>query len=200
MGWFDSGLWWLSPVMTAMWIGIGSNLDNCTVGMAYGSRHTKFPHWVNALMNGIGFCTALMGAYAGKTVSQYLQPHVASLTACLVLCLVGLFFWYAAYLKPWLSKKQEQASFAKPGLKQGILLGLALSITNVASGFGTTVANASTLWITVVSITLWGYVMIWVGNVLGTGLLAKWLGRYSSLFAGLLLIGVGLHQVCNHVL
>ncbi|WKB36012.1 manganese efflux pump [Terrilactibacillus sp. S3-3] len=79
--------------------------------------------------------------------------------------------------------------------KQGIILGFALSFTNVAVGFGVTVSNASTVWITALSISVWGYLMIWLGNIVGIGVIARLLGKYSSFAAGLLLILVGIRQV-----
>jgi putative Mn2+ efflux pump MntP len=186
---------WLSAFITANLIGIGSNFDNCGTGIAYGCDKIKFPHWVNAIVNAIGFCTALLGAYVGKVISHYLTAKQADWSACIVLICIGLFFWYSKYVHPRISRKHEQMQIQKPGLKQGIIFGFALSFTNVASGFGATVSNAATIWATVLSITLWGYIMIWFGNVVGIGFLARWLGKYSSFVAGLLLILVGIHQV-----
>jgi putative Mn2+ efflux pump MntP len=186
---------WLNGLIMVNAIGIGSNLDNCGVGIAYGSKNMKFPHRINAVVNAIGFCAALTGAWAGKTVSHYLSPVQAAWTACLVLVGIGLFFWYSAYIHPWLSPKKAESGIEPPGWKQGVVLGAALSITNVASGFGATVANAAAFWGTVFSITAWGYLMIWAGNVIGIGILARILGKYASFAAGLILILVGIHQL-----
>lgn len=195
MGWIGSTHGLLAPYLTVLLIGIGSNFDNCGVGIAYGSHHIKFPHYVNAIMNGIGFWTALLGAYAGTVISKFLPVHDASLSSCLVLCAIGLFFLFVAYVKPLLTQNSGDIIHGAPGVRQGIVLGLALSITNIASGFGTTVSGTAPLWITVMSITVWGYLMVWFGNVVGIGVFARWLGQYSSLVAGLLLIVVGLHQI-----
>ncbi|GMA66303.1 manganese efflux pump (plasmid) [Alicyclobacillus fastidiosus] len=186
---------WLSAFITANLIGIGSNFDNCGTGIAYGSDKIKFPHWVNAIVNAIGFCTALLGAYMGEVISHYITFTEASWAACVVLICIGLFFWYSKYLHPRISRTRKQIGIQKPGWKQGIVLGFALSFTNVAVGFGATVSNASTIWVTAVSIAIWGYIMIWLGNVIGIGILARMLGKYSSFIAGLLLILVGVHQV-----
>lgn len=186
---------WFSAFLTVNLIGIGSNLDNSGTGIAYGSDRIKFPHWVNAIVNTVGFFTALLGASMGEVVSHYLTVYQAEWAACTVLVCIGLFFWYSAYVHPLVSKKKQKIQIKEPGWREGILLGLALSFTNIASGFGATLADAATLWATVVSITIWGYVMIWLGNVIGIGLIARLLGKYSSFVAGLLLILVGIHQV-----
>lgn len=186
---------WLGAFITAIFIGIGSNLDNCGTGIAYGSEKIKFPHWVNGIVNVVGFGTALVGAYAGKTVSGFLTVFQAEWAACIVLVCIGLFFWYAGYIHPLISKQTQKMQIKKPGWKEGIVLGFALSFSNIASGFGATVSNAATIWLTVFSITLWGYVMVWVGNIVGIGVVTRLLGKYSSLAAGLMLILVGVHQV-----
>lgn len=186
---------WLSAFVTANFIGIGSNLDNCGTGIAYGSDKIRFPHWVNAIINAVGFCTALLGAYAGSILARFLTVSEAQWAACIVLICIGLFFWYAGYIHPLVSKQKQKIQMKKPGWKEGMVLGLALSLTNLASGFGATVANASTIWTTTIAIAVWGYIMIWLGNIVGIGILAKLLGKYSSFTAGLMLILVGFHQV-----
>ncbi|MFB5189923.1 manganese efflux pump MntP [Alicyclobacillus fastidiosus] len=186
---------WLSAFMIANLIGIGSNFDNCSTGIAYGSHKLKFPHWVNAVVNAIGFSTSLLGAYMGTFISRYLTPESAAWAACVALICIGLFFWYAAYIHPVVSKRGRQINIKRPGCKEGVILGFALSATNVVSGFGATVSHSATVWVTAITISIWGYIMIWVGNVIGIGILSKFLGSYSSLISGLILILVGLHQV-----
>lgn len=186
---------WLSAFVTANLIGIGSNFDNSGVGIAYGSDKIRFPHWVNAIVNVVGFCTALLGAYAGEVISHYLTVNEASWASCIVLVCIGLFFWYSGYVHPLLSRHRLKMQIKKPGWREGIILGFALSFTNVASGFGATVSNASTIWATTAAITIWGYIMIWLGNVVGIGLLARLLGKYSSFVSGLVLVLVGIHEV-----
>lgn len=187
---------WLSSFVMANLIGIGSNLDNCGVGIAYDTKNITIQGWVNAIINGIGFCTTLLGTYAGSLISHYISAAGARWVACLVLCAIGVFSLYSAYLHPRISSPPAPVTkLASPGLKQAVMLGLALSCTNIASGFSATVAHSASVWITVLSITGWGYIMIWLGNSMAIRFLSRLLGKYSSLAAGFLLIGVGIHQV-----
>jgi hypothetical protein len=43
------------------------------MGIAYGSEKIKFPHWVNAIVNAVGFCTSLLGAYTGEVLYHYIS-------------------------------------------------------------------------------------------------------------------------------
>ncbi|WP_067934549.1 manganese efflux pump MntP [Alicyclobacillus kakegawensis] len=187
---------WLSSFMIANLIGIGSNLDNCGVGLAYGTKNITIQGWVNAVINGIGFGTTLLGTYSGSLISRYIPEAGAKWVACLVLCAIGIFSLYSAYLQPRMaSRPAPSVKLSRPGLKQAVMLGLALSCTNIASGFSATVAHSASIWTTALSITGWGYIMIWLGNSVAIRFFSHLLGKYSSLAAGVLLIGVGIHQV-----
>lgn len=188
---------WLTVFMMANLIGIGANLDNTAVGIAYGIKKIKFPHLVNLIVNFVGLCTALLGAYMGEVIAQYTPPTTAKLISCIILCGIGLFILYSTYLHPKISRNDDQITLSKPGIKQGILLGLGLSFTNLASGFSATLSNSATLWTTVLSIAAWGYIMIFIGNLLSIGMISNLLGKYSSLVAAGLLIGVGIHQIIS---
>lgn len=186
---------WMNSFIIANLIGIGSNLDNTGVGMAYGIEKIKFPHWVNFIINFFGFITAFIGAYLGEYISRYTSKNTAQLVSCLILCGVGLFILYSAYIQPRISKETSQSKLQKPGFKQAVLLGFGLSFSNIASSFSATISNSASLWPTILSITAWGYFMIFFGNVIGIGVISRLLGKYSSMVSGFLLIGVGLHQV-----
>lgn len=186
---------WFNAFILANLIGIGSNLDNTSVGMAYGIEKIRIPHWVNIIVNFFGFCTAFIGAYMGEVISQYTSKNTAQLVSCVVLCGIGLLVLYTAYLRPLISKQTFQFKLQKPGLKQGILLGFGLSFSNIASGFSATVSNSVSLWTTVLSISVWGYFMIFLGNIIGIGVVSRFLGKYSSLVSGFLLIGIGVRQI-----
>lgn len=135
---------WLSSFIIANLIGLGSNLDNCGVGIAYGTENVTLQHWVNAMINMIGFCTALLGSFAGNVISHCISEETANWVACLMLCSIGCFFLYSAYVRPRISSQRVQwMKLQEPGFKEALILGVALSFTNVASGFSATVTNAT---------------------------------------------------------
>jgi putative Mn2+ efflux pump MntP len=186
---------WITGFVIANLIGIGSNLDNTSVGMAYGIAKIRIPHWVNYIISTFGFFTALLGAYMGEVISRYTSENTAELVSCMILSGIGLFILYSAYVQPLLSKETSQRELQKPGFKQAILLGFGLSFSNIASSFSATISNSAALWTTVFSISAWGCIMIFLGNILGIGIVSKLLGKYSSLVSGFLLIGVGVNQI-----
>lgn len=186
---------WFRFFLMANLIGISSNLDNTSVGFAYGLKNIRFPFWVNVMINFIGFCTALIGAYLGSFLSRYISPGEAEWASFGILCGVGMFILYSEYVHPLIFGKKREIKIQKLGIRQGIFLGVTLSFTNIVTGFGTTIANQSFIWPIVFSIAVWGYIAIWFGNTIGNGWISKLLGNYSSLVAGLLFIGVAFRQI-----
>ncbi len=186
---------WSALLFTAVLIGVASNLDNLGVGMAYGMLGVHFPHRVNLLVNAIGLCTVLAGALGGTLVARYLPAGTSSKVSCAVLMAVGVGYWYAGYLRPRLRRDHRAGRPDPPGWRAGIALGFGLSFTNVANGFGATVSQRALLAPVVVTVTAFGYLNIWLGNLIGIEVLARWLHRYGPLLAGLLMILVALHQL-----
>lgn len=185
---------WASLIAVNL-IGIGSNFDNTGVGLAYGADKIKFPHWVNAIANIVGGTMGLLGAFVGDEISQLMPVAVADWLSCIALCGIGMFFWYAAYIHPHLSRKAKHLRIPMPGLWQGIVLGFVMSLDNIVLGFGSTVSGTTSLWMCAISIAVWGYILLWLGHMIGYGLFARFVGKYSSLVSGVLLIGVGMYQI-----
>jgi putative Mn2+ efflux pump MntP len=184
--------------LSAILIGLGSNLDNTGVGIAYGMDRLRFPRRINLLVNVIGFVAALLGAVTGRFVGSHLGTHVAAAASCAVLVGLGTVYLYASrrhFQRGGAAKTSFGRRLGPPGWRTGILLGFALSATNLASGFGATVSRGSLFWPAVVSITLFGYLAIWLGNLIGLDVLAGWLGRYAALVGGCVLVAVGVHQI-----
>ncbi|ANH90216.1 manganese efflux pump MntP family protein [Streptomyces andamanensis] len=185
---------WLRTAVTADLIGLAANFDNWGVGLAYGVAGIRFPHRINALVNTVGLASVLLGAYGGDLVSRRVPPAAAGLVACGVLVSVALLYLYQMYVRPRRVHRTAPPVSAPPGPRQGLLLGVGLSFTNVANGFGATVSAAVPLWGVAAAVTFWGYAMIWLGNRLGTGVAARVVGAWSPAVAAAVLIGVGVHE------
>ncbi len=182
-------------LLTALAIGFGSNFDNLGVGVAYGTSGRVIPHWVNAVINGIGLVFVTLGCFGGEVIGRYLPTAVASALAGVLLIGIGLFYWYANYLHHRVSDSGQPLQLRTPGWHEAIVLGFALSATNLVNGVGSTLISPALLWPTIVSVTLVGYFMIWIGNLLARWVLVQLLGRAAPFVAGLLLVGVGIHEL-----
>ncbi|GIN91319.1 sporulation protein [Siminovitchia terrae] len=184
----------LSTIIMINLVGIGANLDNSSIGMAYGIEKVHFPHRVNFIVNVIGFISALIGTYAGKSLSQITPYQFGAISSCIVLSSLGCFILYSNYIHPYTTQKKE-LKLQRPNLRMGIYLGLGLSISNAFSGLGVGLADTANMWWIALSITVWGYLLIWFGNLFGAKIIVRRLGKHSSFVAGLLLIIIGIKQI-----
>ncbi|MDI3328545.1 MAG: manganese efflux pump [Alicyclobacillaceae bacterium] len=179
-----------------MLLGIGSNLDNIGVGLSYGLRNVRIPHLQNAVINGIGFLFAGAGAAAGHFLGAFAAPHAAGWISAFIFCSLGL----AAVVRTIRSPREAIPHPSDParsgrsiGSWETVLLGLALSATNAASGTGAGVSGIGALPAGI-AIGLWGYLCLWWGNAWSRSKAAAFLRRHGGWASGLLLILVGLHQ------
>lgn len=184
---------WVQTLVFVILIGLGSNLDDTSVGVAYGVKKIRLPLWVITVTETVGLVAACIGAFAGTFVSQYISETEAKWCSCIVLCCIGFFVIYSTYVHPLISN--HAMDLPKPGFRQALLLGVGLSFTDMASGFGATISDIATWWLNTISITVFGFMAVWVGNMVGNGIISKLLDRYAALFAGLLLVAVGVHEL-----
>ncbi|WP_454872176.1 hypothetical protein [Paraburkholderia xenovorans] len=186
---------WISIITTAALIGVGSNLDNTGVGLAFGAAGVRVPAWVNVVINAIGFCFVTAACFATATIRQYLSARTAGRLAAAALIAVALACWYTAYVHHRLGRGRKPLKIRQPGWHEAIVLGFGLSFTNLVGGFSATLEDPRMIWPTVAAITIAGYLAISIGNAVARSFLAPWLGRFSPLVAGLILIGVGIHEL-----
>ena len=186
--------WW-NILLAAALIGVATNFDNTGVGIAYGAVKIRIPYWVNAVINAIGLIFVSVGAFAGDFMSRFLSNQVATWLSSFVLITIGLVGWYIAYAHHRIHPNRERIRLRQPGWHEAVALGFALSLTNLVNGMGSTVSDKAMLWPTIIGVTVVGYLAIWVGNIVGVGLLARWLGKYAAFIAGLILIGIGVHEL-----
>lgn len=191
----DHNLDWFKLFIIINLIGISSNLDNTSVGIAYGLKNIRFPFWLNFIVNLIGFVTALVGVYLGSFIARYISSEEAAWVSFSVLCSIGLFIVYSEYGHQLIFGKKQHIKIQNLGIRQGIFLGFTLSFSNIITGFGAAISNHLFIWPTVISITIWGIITIWLGNKIGKGTISKLLGKYSSLVSGLLFILVAFYQI-----
>ncbi|WP_197029296.1 hypothetical protein [Alicyclobacillus macrosporangiidus] len=63
------------------------------------------------------------------------------------------------------------------------------------SSVGAILTTTLPAWLVTVSIGVWGYLALWIGNIAARSWLSRLLGDYGGITAGLMLVGVGMHQI-----
>ncbi|WP_028403158.1 sporulation membrane protein YtaF [Ectobacillus panaciterrae] len=191
-------------------IGMASNLDNAGVGVAYGVKKIRIPFMANSIIALMGFLFALVGGLFGGWMSMWLPPFICNIMGMVVLVAIGI--WVLS--QPLFEKKVKQRSSNRNlllqilqnpeeadldasksvGFIESIILGIALSINNLAGGFDAGITHLN-IWVTSLISGAFSYVCVGLCAYLGARFAAEKLGKQASFISGILLILVGLHQV-----
>ncbi|PEX92888.1 sporulation membrane protein YtaF [Bacillus cereus] len=190
-------------------IGIASNLDNAGVGIAYGIRKIRISWSNNFIIAFLGFLFTLLAGFFGNWIALFISEFTANLIGAIVLGVIGVFI----LCQPFLSQKDtieskdssvmgilrdpEKADFDGSktiSFSEAIVLGVALSINNIAGGFDAGVTNLN-LWLTAVISGLFSFICIRGFAYVGKRFLAEYLGKWATVIAGILLVLIGIDQL-----
>jgi len=200
----------VAPWLSSVSIALASNLDNAGVGAAYGVRNIKIPFYASAVIAFMGFLLTLIGGLFGQVIALWMPPEICNVIGMVMLVAIGL--W--VMLQPMLEQKKprkkpssgsikeilknpETADFDRSktvDLKESVILGIALSINNLAGGFDAGITNIN-IWETSLFSGLFSLICIGFCSMAGRKIAGERLGKSASWIAGILLIAIGVHQV-----
>ncbi|KFM99076.1 sporulation membrane protein YtaF [Bacillus clarus] len=191
-------------------IGMASNLDNAGVGIAYGIRKIQISWFNNFIIAFFGFLFTLLAGFLGNWISLFISEFTANLIGAIVLSVIGVFI----LCQPFLNKQEEEqgkddsvfmgilrnpekADFDGSktiSFSEALVLGVALSINNIAGGFDAGVTNLNLWWTAIISGVV-SFICISGFSYVGKRFLAEYLGKWATIIAGVLLILIGIDQL-----
>ncbi len=194
--------------MTIIMIGVASNLDNLGIGLSYGIKSTKILFRYNLMIALISLLAAMLSLSVGSTAAHYVPLHDANFGGGLLICFIGL--WTVLTNGQWTSKEEEKENVAYSGksvniadagdavmtFKEAFLLGIGLALNGMAIGLGAGASGVSP-WLAAVSIGVFSLISVDIGVRSGKKISSIWIGRFSNLIAGLLLIVIGFYEIWN---
>lgn len=184
----------LQSLMSMVAIGVASNLDNAGVGVAYGIKRIRFSFLSNFIIALMGFVLTFVGGIFGNWISLWLPTIICNVIGMIVLVIIGI--WVLS--QPLMAKKSEKMpsrdGSKTVGTTESIILGITLSINNLAGGFDAGIIHLNIWAISSIS-GLFSYICIGLSAFIGAKFAAQRLGQSASFISGVLLILVGLHQV-----
>ena len=192
----------------AIAIALANNVDNLGARIAYSIRGIKISIMINLWIAVITFVISSAAALSGLAAAEFLGTTVAPVTAMVLLVALGIWM----LVEPWRDRRHSlySASSAvesshhpeKPrsdlreqvGLKEGTILGIALSINNVGGGISAGILGINPYLVGVLSAVI-SFLALWGGNYLAV-FFARWrMADNAGVLGGILLIGLGVKQV-----
>jgi len=194
---------------------LAPNLDNMAIGLAYGVRKINVPFKSNfAIALFSGFAT-LISSFFGSLLANYIPNYIGNVIGGCIVCLMGIYTIISYLHIKRISKKSNEngnqyldnlkAVMDDPSiadrdysgdisLKESILLGIALAINCLGTGFGAGMTGVNVLVLTV-AVIVFSLITISLGAFVGKCYASRFLGDRSTIISGLLLLIVGVYQM-----
>jgi putative sporulation protein YtaF len=189
-------------------IAIANNVDNLGARIAYSIRGIKISVPINLWITVITFVISAGAALLGSVTAEFLGTAIAPVTAMVVLVALGL--WMLT--EPWRERRRNEHPAAaaaarhryrensnanspkEVGLKEGTLLGIALSINNIGGGMSAGMLGIDPYLVGALSAVL-SFLALWAGNYFALFFVSWRIADSAGTIGGLLLIGLGIKQV-----
>jgi putative sporulation protein YtaF len=196
---------------------LAPNLDNMAIGLAYGARKINVPFKSNfaiALFSGFAILTSSL---LGNLLSNYIPNYLGNMIGGSIVSVMGIYtIGSYLYARRKSSKVQEnnylcfdniKAVMNDPSiadkdysgdisLKESILLGIALALNCLGTGFGAGMSGVN-VWVLTVAVIIFSLITISFGALVGRRYATKFLGDRATIISGLLLLAVGVYQMIH---
>lgn len=210
-------------ILTAFFIALSSNLDNVGVGSSYGTRGINIPFITNLLIAFVTGTGTLLAMVLGNQVFLFLSAEWAGIFGGVILLGAGIWVMIQQ-VKMKSQRKTETTPPCSPAdlahkplwrrlllildhpfladqdfsghidLKEGAVLGLALTLNNLPNGVAAGMLKLPILSTTLLVVVL-SILTIWVGIGIGMNIGTHWLGKRAGVASGLILMGIGVLEI-----
>lgn len=186
-------------LLSAVLIAVVSNLDNLAAGFAFGMRGARIALGPNAVIAGVTMAGTAAAMSSGRAISRLLPPPVASVVGSSIIVTIGVASVVASVRglrEPGgapIPKRQLRRGHRASGTvswREALLLGVALSLNNVASGVGAGIAGISPLATTLLA-GAFSLICVGGGSQAGSSLARLLTARAAGFAAGVVLLAVG---------
>lgn len=201
-------------ILSALLFSLSSNLDNLVIGIAYGIKKIKININANILIAVITSSGTFLSMSIGVYISGFLSHNLANCLGAVVLIILGAYFVVQSIIKFLISTKSkelalkdvsdmieyaEKSDSDRSGdisIKEAFIIALGLSFNNLGTGIAASITGVS-IQFTIMATFAFSILTIIFGEAIGTHLLGKFLGKFASLFSGILLIVLGVIEFFN---
>lgn len=184
--------------LTILVVSMAANFDNIGIGFAYGVRKVKVPFLSNLIIAIISMAATFLSVTAGGYLVHFIKPGLANFLGSLLLCIIGA-WTLLSYRISHHSSAPEQVEWDKDknnviSWNEAFYLGIALSLNCIASGIGLGANRISALY-TAVCVGVISLLTISLGESFGNRFSKSFIGKYSTVISGLMLILIGAFEM-----
>jgi putative sporulation protein YtaF len=199
-------------LLYAILIALANNVDNLGARIAYSIQGTKVSTLINLWISLITFIISFGAAVLGAEVAGSVGTKAAAAVAMMLLTGLGSLMILQARARPWHEEEPPQKDAKKLwsvllrphhadldaskhiDLKEGTVLGIALSINNIGGGLSAGIIGVTPVLVGFLS-ALISFVALWAGNYVAEFFVKRGISDKAALIGGVLLIIIGIKQV-----
>lgn len=203
-------------ILSSFLFGISANIDNFTVGIAYGIKKIRIGIFSNLLIAIISAVGTFLSMSIGTIIVKFISPNIANILGSVILILIGLWFIIDFFIKQYSKKVNEPCNIIDNShrytkflntpeladadnsgiidVKESISLAFALTINNIGVGIGASITGLNILLTTVITF-VFSLITILFGYLVGNSYFSKLFGKYAPLVSGVIIIILGAYEL-----
>ena len=204
----------MTLLLSALLFSFSSNLDNVVIGMAYGIKKIKI-NFISNLIIALITCTGtFLSMSLGYYINLLLSSNLSNFIGSGAIIILGLYFTIQSLIK--LVREHHYKSIALKdinemvdyavasdqdhsgdlNLKETLIVAFSLTFNNLGTGIGASIAGVN-IFMTVCCTFIISLVTIYIGMILGSNVVGRFMGKYAPLISGLIFITLGVLEIFN---
>lgn len=200
-------------LLSIILLSISANLDNFTIGMAYGIKGVKIRLWNNFIIAIVSCIGTFLSMSAGKVFTGWISPEAGNRIGSCILILMGLWVMLSSFQRGGRKELREQKGKETDvtcqeietedlaekieqreiGWKEAVTLAVALTLNNIGLGLAASITGLSP-YLTSACTFFISFILIWLGQAIGRAYLAKLFGKYAVLVSGGIILMLGIYD------
>lgn len=196
-------------LISSLLFALSANIDSFIVGMSYGIKKSDISLLKSTIISLVTLIGTIAAILMGTQISQFLPASSTVGIGCALLIGLGLYYILKAlfaFLRNKIRKrevkaneqpaplKQEAEDTALLTLREGLFLGLALSINNFGMGIGASITGLKLVPTAVISLIV-SVIFLYAGNFIGKTKMPQISDQMADVISGLILVGLGIYEL-----
>lgn len=195
-------------LLSAILFAFSANLDNFTIGTAYGMRKIRFGLLKNLIIAVITCLGTFLTLSLGMFIAGFMSIKIANLVGSMLLMLIGMYCIVSFFINQYKKSKgyhllENQSQEPEQALHKQVMeiswqktfaLAWALMLNNLGLGLGASMTGLNP-YVTTMCTFVMSLMMLWAGQWLGRSCLSKILGPHAVWVSGFVILVLGIYEL-----
>ena len=197
-------------LISSLLFAISANIDSFIVGMSYGLKKSNSDLLQRTVISLVTLTGTVIAILMGTQISQFLPASSTQAIGCALLIGLGLYYIiksFFSYIREKIKKAEVKSNECGSGtqnnvpakaslltMKEGLFLGLALSINNFGMGIGASITGLKLLPTAVMSLVV-SVIFLYAGNLIGKTKVPHISDQSADFISGLILAALVIYEL-----